>query len=220
MHYLPIEVDVKERRVAVLGGEALLIPKIERLLAAQALVLLYTCGRPVAGELARAIAACGDGGTVVVVAREPHERELETACAIFASPGLAPSVLSRWGQWARREARLFCAIDRPEHNTFASPAAAEVSGIGVRCFSAGVSPGLVKRLCHEIAAALGDERFASFVQRLAELRASLPPASAGDGRRAAAMRDALHGFRVVVAWTWPSWFLGSSEVQSGGEKKL
>jgi precorrin-2 dehydrogenase/sirohydrochlorin ferrochelatase len=200
MHYLPLELDVKGRAVAVIGSEAMLVPKIDRLMASEARVTLYPCGRPLDSELAT---LC-EVAAIAVDSATPSETDLERVCAVFASPGVDVELVLRLSLWARREGRLFCAIDRPERSTFVSPAAVEVSGIGVRCFSAGVSPGLVKRLRDDIASALADERFARFVAKLAELRASLPPP--GDGKRAAMMKDAVEGFRAELRLTFPAWF--------------
>ncbi len=199
MHYLPIELDVRARRVVLLGGSPLLAPKLDRLLAAEAVVALYACGVALAPELATLCEVAG----VAVEPGEPSEADLETAVAVFASPDLGDA-LARWHLWARRSGRLLSAIDRPGHSTFASPAAGEASGIGVRFFSAGVSPGLVMRLRDDVVAALSDERFARFVKKLAELRASLPPP--GEGRRRSdVMRDAIDGFAVDLALRFPKW---------------
>ena len=97
--------------------------------------------------------------------------------------------------------RLLCVLDRPELSTFVNPAAFEVSGLGVRLFSHGVSPGLVKRLREGLEAGLADARLARFVERLSALRDTLPR-----GERAERMRRAVEGFEIQLRLRFPDWF--------------
>lgn len=195
MRYFPIELDVNARPVILLGGSAALVPKVDRLLAAGAEVTVYRCGAQLAPELAGVLEMAG----VHVEAGEPSEAALEAVVAVIAAPDL--DTLDRWKLWARRSARLFCALDKPELSTFVNPAAGEAGGIAVRVFSAGVSPGLSRRLRDGILDVLADARFAAFVAKLADLRAQLPL-----GRRAERMRQALDGFALEARVRYPKWF--------------
>jgi precorrin-2 dehydrogenase / sirohydrochlorin ferrochelatase len=197
MRYFPIELDVNGRPVALLGGSSALVPKVDRLLAAGAEVTLYRCGAPLAPELGSVVEMAG----VQVEPGEPSETALESVVAVIASPDLEQ--LERWKLWARRCARPFCALDKPELSTFVNPAAGEVNGIAVRVFSAGVSPGLSRRVRDSLLDVLGDARFAVFVAKLAELRATLPP-----GQRSERMRHAIDGFALEARIRYPKWFGG------------
>src|SRR5689334_9082498 len=111
MHYFPIELDVKARPVALLGGSSALVPKIDRLLAAGAEVTVYLCG----AELHPMLAGVVEMAAVHLEPGEPDEAALEATVAVIAAPDLDRA--ERWQLWARRTGRLFCALDRPELST-------------------------------------------------------------------------------------------------------
>ena len=125
---------------------------------------------------------------------------LRDAAVIFVSP-----LHEAWARahyaWAREHHKLWCTIDRPELCTFINPAATNVSGIGLRIVSGGVSPGLIRRLRIDLERVLGEPRVAAFVQSLAHLRSKTPRS-----KRAEVMRAAIDGLSLKARLVLPEWF--------------
>jgi precorrin-2 dehydrogenase/sirohydrochlorin ferrochelatase len=190
----PIEYDVDGRRVAVLGASAPVRAKLFRLLAAGARPTVFLCGDAAGAVLER---LARTGAVRIEAGRAPSPRRLARFVLVVAAP---EHVSERVARWARRTGRLLCAVDRAEPSTFVSPAALEVGGIGVRFFSRGASPALVRRLREDLERGLSDPRLARFVERLTALRATLPR-----GARAARMRRAARGFRLEITLRFPRW---------------
>lgn len=206
MSYLPIELHVAGREVALLGDDAEIRAKIPRLLAAGARVVLFDAGTPVSSPLPAEIEV-----------REglPSQAELARFLVVFAAPDLGRTV-AEVARRAQKEGRLFCVLDRPELSTFANPAMVE-GPIALRIFGGGAAPALTKRLRQELERAFGDARFGRFVAELAERRRSWPRPE-----RARRTREALDGFALEVAVRLPSWFadtrLHGESAQEDGDK--
>ncbi len=201
MGYLPIEYDVTNRAAAVLGADSHALAKVERLRELGARVTLFACGASL--ELARV--RLGEQG-VELRCETPDDAALAGFAVVFASPA-AEVDLVRLGAWAREHGRLFCALDRPEHGTFINPAAAEVSGVGVRFTTAGVCPGLASKLRDAVAAGLADPRLALLIVDLSDRRAGLARASSDDSgasERTQGMREALRGFEAEIRLAFPA----------------
>ena len=147
MRWLPLAVDVAGRPALVVGAGELVLAKVERLLAAGALVTVCA-----PGEVAPGVAELAVSRRITLVHRAPAEPEVAAAVVIFVAPeeeAIADALAAR----ARREGRLVSTIDRPERSTFVSPAVTEASGVIVTVATDGVSPGLAKRLREDLAAA-------------------------------------------------------------------
>jgi siroheme synthase-like protein len=192
---IPIEYDVSGRVALCVGGEPIVRRKVEGLLQAGASVRLYAAGLPVADELAELA-----GARLVIAEGAPNDEVLSSACLVLVSPGVARALAERLFGWARRRGVPLGAIDRPELSTFASPAALTVSGMGLRFFSFGASPGVARRLREELERALSDPRFERFIAMLGTLR---------DAPRSPARREriarALEGFAMHIELHFPKW---------------
>jgi precorrin-2 dehydrogenase/sirohydrochlorin ferrochelatase len=189
---LPLEYGVEGRLAAVLGADAAMAPRIERLVALGALVRVWAFGRLVDPTVAAAGVAVEPGA--------PDAAALGSSCIVYASPSLPDEDLGRWHAWARAGGRLFCTPDRPDFSTFANPAVLDVNGIGVRFATGGRSPGLASALRRGLERILGEPRVGRFVARLAELRGESPPAERAETMRAAVAGVELEGHLVLPDW--------------------
>lgn len=77
---------------------------------------------------------------------------------------------------AERNRVFFCAVDQPEHNTFAHVSVARSGPVFLAAGSEGKAPALARRLKQVLQPALEDPAFVSFVTHLVELRKRTPPA--------------------------------------------
>jgi siroheme synthase (precorrin-2 oxidase/ferrochelatase) len=110
---------------------------------------------------------------------------------------------------ADRHRFLLCCIDQPRFGFVAMAAIAKAGPVRVAILTAGLAPRVGKALKNGLQKAM-DERFARFVERLAELRertrAAHPEPESSSVRRAA-MIEAARGFRTEVKFEYPPWFI-------------
>jgi precorrin-2 dehydrogenase/sirohydrochlorin ferrochelatase len=196
MGYIPVEVDVADRPCVVIGADPEVVPRLKRLLAEGARVAVYACG----AQAVPAIEKLAHDGRVVLHAGTPTAADLEASCIAVASSAQADACASL-AAWTRKSGRLLCVHDRPELSTFANPASFVASGLGVRIFTSGKSPGLARRLREDLEVLLSDPRLGELLERLHALRTSLPR-----GTRAKRMAAALEGFGLRGRLSFPDWF--------------
>jgi precorrin-2 dehydrogenase/sirohydrochlorin ferrochelatase len=193
----PLEVDLQGRAALVVGAGPEVVPKVDRLLDAGAVVTVIAEGEPGPDLEARA-------GRVTLLARGATDADLEGKAIVFVAPWVSPEGEARARRWhaeAARAGRLFCAIDRPETCTFFNVAVVRAPGLTMTFGTGGRSPGTARRVREDLEALFSDPRFGVFVEKLAALRATLPR-----GRRAARMAEAVRGFAVEARLRFPTWF--------------
>jgi siroheme synthase-like protein len=192
---LPVEVLVENRLVVCLGACAEVAYKIDRLLAAGAIVRVVAAGEPhpIVAEHARA-------GAIALETRAPAPADAEGAAVVFVSPEHA-AIGAGLAAEARASGRLVCTLDRPAASTFVNPAVARGAHLVFALSSGGRSPALLRRLREDLERALADPRLAAFVDRIAALRRDAPP-----GERAARGRAAVAGFAAALTFRLPAWF--------------
>jgi len=197
MPTLPIEVDLQGRPALVIGTGAEVVPKVDRLLDAGAVVTVIAEGDQGPELEARA-------SRITLLSRAAVDADLEGKAIVFVAPHTSPEGEARARRWhadAVREGRLFCAIDRPEVCTFVNVAVVRVPGLTMTFGTGGASPGTARRVREDLEALFSDPRFGRFIERLAALRSTLPR-----GHRAARMADAVRGFAVEARLRFPAWF--------------
>jgi precorrin-2 dehydrogenase/sirohydrochlorin ferrochelatase len=199
MRYLPIDLDMLGREALVLGGSVELVSKIDRLLAAGAIVTVIG-----EGPFDDAIEARAAEGTITLHRRPFSAADLEGKAIVVQAPftteadeALARSLAAR----ARERGLLFCAVDRPEACTFINAAVVHASGLTMTFSTAGASPGTARRIREDLERVFLDPRFAAYLDVLRELRARLPR-----GERAARLAEAVKGFAVEARLRFPGWF--------------
>lgn len=77
---------------------------------------------------------------------------------------------------AEQQRVFFCAVDQPEHNSYAHMAQARAGLLTIAISTAGQAPALGRRLREELERLLTDSGMADFVEQLAGLRAQTPSA--------------------------------------------
>ncbi len=194
---LPVEVRLQGRAALVVGQGPEVLPKVDRLIEAGAIVTVVAEGDPDAELLARA-------GRIELLSREATDADLDGKAIVFAAPFTTPEGEARARRWHARaaaEGRLFCAIDRPEACTFVNAAVVRAPGLTMTFSTGGASPGAARRIREDLEALFADPRFGAFVDRLGALRATLPR-----GRRAERLAAAVQGFAVEARLRFPAWF--------------
>ena len=105
-----------------------------------------------------------------------------------------------------------CAIDVPDHCTFANPAVVEVGELRLALSSGGRTPALLRRLREDLQRALATDEMLRFVEELSAMRERLPP-----HERRAQLARATAGFRLDVTVSFPGWFTGAQPPDEPGD---
>jgi precorrin-2 dehydrogenase/sirohydrochlorin ferrochelatase len=125
-------------------------------------------------------------------ALELHEREFQDSdldgkwLAVLVDEN--PLLARRMAQVAEAARVFFCAIDQPEHNSYAHMAQARAGLLTIAISTAGRAPALGRKLRQELERLLANSKMADFVENLANLRVQTPSA---DRRRV--LGDAVSG---------------------------
>ena len=178
MRYLPILVDLRERRCLVVGGGDVAARKVEQLLTAGARVTV------VAPRVNARIDELAAQRPAVRVERRPYApSDLDGVALAFAAtddPALQQEIATQAGAagvWLN-------AVDEPERCSFVMPAILDRDPLVVAVSTGGASPALARRIRDDVGERLGPEYDAA-VSRLAELRRRFVP---GRARQAALLR--------------------------------
>lgn len=193
----PVEMILQGCRALVVGTGPEIVPKVDRLLDAGAVVTVITEGPPDAELSERA-------SRVTLLTREATDANLEGQTIVFAAPFTTPEGEARARRWhaaAAAAGRLFCAVDRPEACTFVSSALVRAGGLTMTVSTGGKSPALARRLREDLESLFSDGRFARFLAELGTRREAIPR-----GARAARMAEAVRGFAVEASLRFPGWF--------------
>jgi len=159
MDYFPIFVDLRERRVLVVGGGETAVRKIRLLRKAPVVI------RVVAPTVNDEIAALGDTGAIEWRAGRFSVADLSGAALVFAATDIE-AVDSAVAQAATAAGIPVNAVDRPAVSTFVVPAIVDRSPIVLGISSGGAAPVLVRRLREQIESLLptGLGRLARFAE--------------------------------------------------------
>lgn len=163
----PIALLLEGRACLVVGSGPELLSRTQALLAAHARPSVVSSAPP------EAIRALAQAGRI-----DFHEREFVDAD--LADKWLAvlvdenPMLAARMAKVAEALRVFFCAVDQPEHNSYAHMAQARAGLLTVAISTEGEAPALARRLREELERLLTDSNMAEFVTRLAALRAQTP----------------------------------------------
>ncbi|TAM75552.1 hypothetical protein EPN44_08885 [bacterium] len=178
--FLPVGLNVRERRCVVIGDDA---------------------------EAREKGAALQAAGAEVAYLRHPSqvgEQMVADAFVVISTPQ-DETLSSRLLAYAERHKFLLCCIDQPAYSTVAMQAIVESGPVRVAISTGSVSPTVAATLQRALARAL-DARFARFMLRLQALRRRVRRSDAGPTLRRRHMREAAAEFTVEVSVRYPAWF--------------
>ncbi len=172
MRFLPVFLDLREGRVALVGSGAAAANKLRLLQSAGASVRWYANG------------AEGAGTNVEVSVADPRHADFSEFVAVVsaAGDGLDDEIAAR----ARAHHVPINVVDRPDLSTFIFPAIVDRGDVVVAVGTGGASPVLARRLRERIEALL-PERIGDLAALMGRFRARV--AQARHGRGAGLLRD-------------------------------
>jgi precorrin-2 dehydrogenase/sirohydrochlorin ferrochelatase len=137
--------------------------------------LLEAHARPtvVSSAPSEALRALAAAGSIALHERDFVDGDLQgmwLAVLVDANPTLA----ARMANLAEVERVFFCAVDQPEHNSYAHMAQARAGLLTIAISTAGQAPALGRRLREEFERLLVAAKMAEFVEKLATLRQRTP----------------------------------------------
>lgn len=161
----------------VLEGRACLVVGSGPELTSRTRALLEACAKPsvVSTAPTNEVRALAQSGQLTLHEREFADGDLEgrwLAVLVDNDPALA----ARMARIAEAQRVFFCAVDQPEHNSYAHMAQARAGLLTIAISTAGQAPALGRRLREELDRLLTHSQIATFVDQLAELRARTPSA--------------------------------------------
>jgi precorrin-2 dehydrogenase len=159
----------------LLEGRACLVVGSGTELTSRTRALLDAHARPsvVSASPSEEIRALAQRGEVELHEREFSDTDLNDkwlAVLVDENAELA----ARMATLAERARVFFCAVDQPEHNSYAHMAQARAGLLTIAISTAGQAPALGRRLREELERLLTQSKLSAFVDRLAELRARTP----------------------------------------------
>jgi siroheme synthase-like protein len=163
----PIALLLKGRACLVVGSGPEVTGRTRALLDAHA--------RPtvVSSTANEAIRALADAGSITLHERDFVDEDLNgkwLAVLVDENPALA----ARMASLAEVQRVFFCAVDQPQHNSYAHMAQARAGLLTIAISSAGQAPALARRLREELERLLVAAKTSEFVEKLAALRQSTP----------------------------------------------
>ena len=159
----------------------------------------------------KAAALKESGADVRRITDPSHIKEEDVAGAFFVISTPQDEALSkRLREYADRHRFLLCCIDQPEHGFVAMTAIAKAGPVRIAISTAGLAPRVGKKLKQALQRAM-DERFARFVETLAQHRERVRAEHPGPGESQLRRNDAIErarGFEADVSFEYPDWYGG------------
>ena len=150
MSYYPILVDLKGKKVIVVGGGAVAHRKIERLLEYGAQVHV------ISKELTAPLTTYLEEGKIELLGREFKENDLKGAFMVIAATNDA-LFNQRVSKAARKRGLLINAVDQPSDCNFIVPSILKRGDLLIAVSTSGKSPALAKKVREELEESFGNE---------------------------------------------------------------
>jgi len=179
----PIALLLKDRACLVVGSSSEVTSRTQALLEARARPIVVSSAP---NETIRELAAAGR--------IELHEREFIDSdlhgkwLAVLVDENR--TLAAHMAGIAETERVFFCAVDQPEHNSYAHMAQARAGLLTIAISTAGQAPALGRRLREELERLLAAAKMAEFVDKLAALRQITP-----SSERRKVLGEAVSGVR-------------------------
>lgn len=162
MRFYPINIDLRDRLVVVVGGGAVAARKARRVLSAGARLTL------VAPRLDPSLAQLAAAGSLTHLAREYQNGDLAGALLAFAATD-NPELNLKVAAEAAERGVLIDVVDAPKRSDFTTPACLERGDLLVTVSTGGASPALSRRIVEELENRFGAE-YAEAVALLGAVR--------------------------------------------------
>jgi len=148
--YFPIYLDIRNKKVLVVGGGVIAQRKIESLLEAGANILLAS------KELTRQIRKYEEEGRIFVIGCEYEKKYLEKVFMVIAATDDA-ELNHRISQDALEKGLLINAVDQPEDCNFIFPSVLKRGDLVLAISTSGKSPALAKKIREQLEQEFGNE---------------------------------------------------------------
>lgn len=160
--YLPIMIDVQNKKCLVVGGGKVALRKVTTLLEYGARVVV------VAPEIVQQLESLAEAGKIIVRKRTPRKTDLRGVTFIFAASNNR-KVNIRLAEMANSAGIPVNVVDEPEYCTFIMPAICRRGMLQIAVSTTGGFPALAKKIRDKIAGIV-EKDFAEFLEILAETR--------------------------------------------------
>ena len=150
MSYYPILVDLKGKKVVVVGGGAVALRKIESLLECGASVNV------ISRELIPELKGYLDEGKIELLGREYREEDLEGAFLVITATDDI-MLNSKVSKFARDRGMLVNAVDQPSDCNFIVPSVIKRGDLVIAVSTSGRSPAMAKRIREKLSSQFGSE---------------------------------------------------------------
>ena len=164
-HFYPAFLDLRGRRVVVVGGGAIAEQKVAGLLDAGARVSV------ISPSVSRRLEDLEVGGRITIERRPYRPGDLAGAFLAIAATDDRAANRAVWDE-AQARGVLLNAVDDLPHCSFIAPAIHRQGDVAIAVSTAGKSPALAVRLRERIGRLIGPE-YATLLELLGELRAEL-----------------------------------------------
>ncbi len=171
MRYYPVNLDLRDRRVVLVGGGAVAARKARRLIAAGARLCV------VSPRLETGLAALAASSSLTHLARTYLPGDMEGATLVFAATDDAAVNLAVAAE-AKARGILVDVIDAPRESGFTTPAVLERGDLLITVSTGGASPALSRRIVDRLQPLFGPE-YAEAIALLGEIREKILTAKGG-----------------------------------------
>ena len=150
VRYFPIYLEIKNKKILVIGGGVVAQRKIESLLEAGANVAV------VSKDLTQQLREYKKDGKIIVIGRDYEEKLLENVFMVIAATDDV-ELNHRISQDALKKGLLINAVDQPEDCNFIFPSVIKRGDLIVAISTSGKSPALAKKIREQLEQEFGSE---------------------------------------------------------------
>ncbi len=162
MSYYPVLIDLRGKKVLVVGGGNVARRKIDSLIEYGADVHV------ISKELTPELQQYRDEGKVTFIAQEFSEDSLQDTFLTIAATS-DPQLNHKISDMAKKRGVLVNAVDQPSDCSFIVPSILKRGDLLIAVSTSGKSPALAKRIRQRLASRFGNE-YGSFLQMMGKIR--------------------------------------------------
>ena len=191
-----VNLDVDGRDCLVIGGNDEATEKTGRLLDGNGRVRL------VSPEITNQLRTLCEAGLLRHEERPFEPRDLDGVFLVVNAVASDPELTARVYELATARGLLINSFDNPAYSNFGMVALVRAGHLRLAVSTSNASPSLSRQLRQDLAA-LFDDEFVEYLERLAELRRHLKASEPEVAKRRAQLRSAVEGFRFQGELRYP-----------------